>query len=194
MLLLDAAKNILNKLRIPSDEVTADEKGNVVFPLSVLNQLTLQVPDIADLGVDTVALVGGVATATSHIVLSNGIRRTNVGICIVGSRLYNGELIDNDTAVNVAKSRAVRAALNSVNFDPDRILSGEVELVPRDEFKAKQRQIHALKAQLQMSDDTYKWFLNTVVGKTSTSEMNVDEICLVAARMQAMTAEGYART
>lgn len=186
---LTKAREAGKNLGINPDDILQDIKGNIIFKESALDALALKIKDLGKLVVGFQEMRGNAAKSVAMIKLKDGTTIQRDGVCFVGSSSFDGSSIDADGAVNISKSRALADVMRAVGADPIKILMGVPLALPdsEEQFRVKQQAVHVIKNELKMSDGEYRRRLKEHGGgKDSTSKMNLNEICAVAAHFQAL--------
>lgn len=179
-----AQKQILAELRahfgIEVKDVSLDESGELFFSLDALNLLTIRLAgDIQALSVHSQSFDNELAIATSHasVTLADGRHRGCCKSAQVGEEFPGGKIETLIQAANIADSRAARAALRAVGFDPVREFESflfDEETVRPDSISQEEkdrRYIHKVRDELKMTDAIYRKHLSVVtLGQKATTE------------------------
>ncbi len=160
-----------------------------IFDFDALSILALALTDFREISVEPgdFNAIGGVATATCGVVLSDNRLRGAYGHCVIGQVLHDGsEVTDLSMAMGVARARALRTGLRMAGFDPvrahraHRAHQGEnLPFSPPEETDQRTkdlRQIHALAEELLWVKDgdesEYRRQINTLYpGINSAGDM-----------------------
>lgn len=157
-----------------------------IFDFDALSILALALTDFREISVEPgdFNAIGGVATATCGVVLSDNRLRGAYGHCVIGQQLHDGsEVTDLSMAMGVARARALRTGLRMAGFDPvraHRARQGEaLAFTPAEEIDPRTkdlRQIHAFAQELfwvkDGDDSEYRRQINTLYpGITSAGDM-----------------------
>ena len=94
-----------------------------IFDFDALSTLSLVLSDIPSIIVEPGDFnpAAGIVTAICKVTLKDGRSREVYGNAMVGEPLFDGSVVEDlGSAMNMARSRALRTGLRSVSFDPVR--------------------------------------------------------------------------
>lgn len=183
---------------IDPEQIFFDEKGSPFFDHEALQLLAIKLaPQVRNIEIELAQLskADRFVVASCSVYLEDGRARTTTGSVLLSTA--GSEEDENkafESAVLLANSRALRSGLRSIGFDPIKAhLAAQngnvIELKPRtaaDEFTITQKAIHALRDEMNLADDVYRRYLILATKKSSTKQMNEQEIRQALTYLQAL--------
>lgn len=177
---------------IEAKDVSLDESGELFFSYDALNLLTIKLaPDIQALSLSCHSFESELGIVSSHAsaTLTDSRHRSCVKSAQIGEAIPGGTIETLIQAANIADSRAARAVLRAVGFDPVRefqaYLHDRVQVTERarqlaelSQAEKDRRFIHKVRDDLDMDDPTYRTHLSIATLRQHTSTEGLDELNL----------------